>query len=190
MHIRPQSELEKMVTGQNYDPTDPELSQKRTFARQFISELNGIPYENWNVKRQLYTGFFGGVGKELLIELPFICDYGFNIFWGDHVFVNFDCLFLDSAPIHIGDRVKIAPSVRLYTATHPLDPNKRNSGLEFAKPIIIEEDVWLGGGVIVNPGVRIGARTVIGSGSVLTRDIPADVLAVGNPARVIKSIGK
>ncbi len=188
MNTRPPSELQKMITGKYYDPIDPELAGKRIFARQIINQFRAIPYENWNEKRELYTDFFGKVGMELFIEQPFTCDYGFNIFWGDHVYVNFDCIFLDSAPIHIGDRVMIAPSVKLFTATHPLDHTRRNSGLEFAKPIIIEDDVWLGGGVIVNPGIRIGARAVIGSGSVVTRDVPAGVMAAGNPARVIKSI--
>lgn len=179
-----------MITGKSYNPLDPELTEKRAYAREIINQFKAISYENWNAKRLLYNSFFGKVGKELFIEQPFICDYGFNIFWGDHVYVNFDCIFLDSAPIYIGDRVMIAPSVKLFTATHPLDHARRTNGLEYAKSIIIEEDVWVGGGVIVNPGIKIGARSVIGSGSVVTRDVPAGVMAAGNPARVIKSIDK
>lgn len=190
MSLKNQSELQKMIAGEYYDPTDPELSDKRSLARQVLKQLAGIPYEDWTAKREIYADFFGGVGENLFIEQPFICDYGFNIFFGERVYVNFNCIFLDSAAIHIGDRVMLAPSVQLFTATHPLDHEKRNSGLEFAKEIIIGDDAWLGGGVIVNPGITIGDRSVIGSGSVVTRDIPPDVLAAGNPARVIKSIEK
>lgn len=183
------SELQKMITGELYNPLVEELIEKRSLARQALKELGSLPYEAWDEKRQIYSNLFGDVGNHLTIEQPFICDYGFNIFFGDQVFLNFDCILLDSAPINIGNRVMLAPSVRIYTATHPLDHQRRNSGQEFAKPVTIGDDVWLGGSVIVNPGVKIGARSVIGSGSVVVKDIPSDVLAAGNPARVIKAIG-
>ncbi len=183
-----QSELDKMVSGQLYNPADPELVHKRWLARRWMAEFSGIPYDDLDQKRKAYESFFGAAGKNLFIEPPFYCDYGFNIYWGDQSYANFNCVFLDCAPIHIGSRVFMAPAVQLYTATHPVEHEARNSGVEFAKPISIGDDVWIGGGAIVNPGVTIGHRSVIGSGSVVARDIPDDVVAVGNPARVVRRI--
>lgn len=185
-----QTELEKMVTGQDYNPKDPELTKKRWQAREMLKEWEALPYQGWSAKRQLWKRIFASIKANLTIELPFICDYGENIYFGESVFINFDCIFLDSAPIRIGNRVMFAPSVKLFTATHPLHHEKRNSGLEFAKPINIGSDVWIGGGAIVNPGISIGDRSVIGSGSVVTKDVPSDVLVAGNPARVIKAIDR
>lgn len=182
------TELEKIISGKDYNPTDPELSRKRWQAREMLNEWKGIPYQDWTEKRKLWQRLFGHTSNDLTIELPFLCDYGFNIHLGKKVFINFDCIFLDSAPIHIGDRVMIAPSVKIFTASHSLNHRQRNSGVEFANPISIGSDVWIGGGAIINPGVTIGDRSVIGSGSVVTRHIPADVLAAGNPARVIKTL--
>jgi len=183
-----ESERSKMTSGQMYNPADPELVASRIHARKMLEELRRIPYSDFEAKRRFYGSFFGSVGKDLFIEPPFYCDYGFNIHWGDHNYANFNCTFLDCAPIHIGDRVFMAPSVHLYTATHPIDARARSAGEEYARPIYIGDDVWLGGGTIVNPGVTIGARSVIGSGSVVTKDIPADVVAAGNPARIIRKI--
>ena len=182
------TELQKMIAGDLYDPLDPELVEKRTLARQIMEDLARIPYGNLSEKRAIYREFFGEAGEDLFIEPPFYCDYGFNIFWGRKSYANFNCVFLDCAPIHIGDRVFMAPSVHRYTATHPIDHNERNSGVEMAHPITIGDDVWIGGGTIVNPGITIGSRSVIGSGSVVTHDIPDDVVAVGNPVRVIRRI--
>lgn len=185
-----QSEWDKMVSGQLYNPTDPELVHKRWLARRWMTEFSRIPYDDLEQKRKAYLSFFGAAGENLFIEPPFYCDYGFNIHWGDHSYANFNCVFLDCAPIHIGSRVFIAPAVQLYTATHPVEHEARNSGVEYAKPITIGDDVWVGGGVIVNPGVTIGSRSVIGSGSVVTSDIPDDVVVVGNPARVVRKISE
>jgi maltose O-acetyltransferase len=124
------------------------------------------------------------------IEPPFYCDYGSNITLGDKVYFNFNCIILDIAPVVIGSGVMFGPAVQIYTATHPLNAAERNSGLEFGLPISIGDDVWVGGGAIICPGVKIGARSVIGAGSVVTKDIPEDVLAVGNPCRVIRAIEK
>lgn len=182
------SERSKMTSGQMYNLADPELVASRIHARKMLEELRRIPYSDFEAKRRFYGSFFGSVGKDLFIEPPFYCDYGFNIHWGDHNYANFNCTFLDCAPIHIGNRVFMAPSVHLYTATHPIDARARSAGEEYARPIYIGDDVWLGGGTIVNPGVTIGARSVIGSGSVVTKDIPTDVVAAGNPARIIRKI--
>ena len=126
----------------------------------------------------------GAVGDGTTVKPRFMCDYGFNIRAGRNLFVNYDCIFLDVAPIDIGDDVQIAPAVQLYTATHPLDAAVRRSGLESGRPIRIGHNVWIGGGAIVLPGVTIGDDAVIGAGSVVTRDVPAGSVVVGNPARV------
>ncbi|MEM9258823.1 MAG: sugar O-acetyltransferase, partial [Bacteroidota bacterium] len=112
----------------------------------------------------------------------------FNVHWGENAYANFGCIFLDAAPIYVGKNVMMAPAVKLFTATHPIDATERNTGIEFAHPIRIGDNVWLGGGAIVNPGVSIGENTVIGSGSVVTKNIPANVVAAGNPCRVIRNI--
>ena len=130
----------------------------------------------------------GMAGKNLWIEPPFYCDYGYNIQLGDHVFMNYNCCILDVSTVKIGNNVMFAPGVQVLTATHPLEAKPRNSGKEFAKPITIGNEVWVGGNAIICPGVTIGDRAVIGAGAVVTRDIPADVFAAGNPARVIKEI--
>jgi maltose O-acetyltransferase len=128
-------------------------------------------------------------GKGVWIEPPFFCDYGRNITLGDKVFFNFNCVVLDVAPVRIGSRVLVGPAVQIYAATHPLRAVERRTGLELGAPVEIGDDVWIGGGAIVCPGVRIGARSVIGAGSVVTRDIPEDVFAAGNPCRVVRAIG-
>jgi maltose O-acetyltransferase len=132
---------------------------------------------------------FGEFGEGSVVMAPFQCDYGYNIRIGRNGFVNYDCVFLDCAPITIGDDVQIGPAVQLYTATHPVDAAIRRAGPEYALPITIGSGVWIGGGSIVLPGVNIGANTLIGAGSVVTRDIPAGVVAAGNPCRVLRSVG-
>jgi len=124
------------------------------------------------------------------MQRPFFCDYGTNIELGRKVFFNFNCVVLDVTPVRIGDHTLFGPEVLIYTATHPLDAEVRRAGLEFAKPVEIGADVWVGGGAIICPGVRIGARAVIGAGSVVTRDIPDDVFAAGNPCRVIRPLAE
>ena len=130
------------------------------------------------------------VGKEVWIEPPFYCDYGSNITLGDNVFFNFNCVVLDVTPVVIGSRVLFGPAVQIYAATHPLSAAERRSGLEAGKPVEIGDDVWVGGGAIICPGVQIGPESVIGAGSVVTRNIPARVLAAGNPCRVIRELGE
>ncbi len=182
------TEKEKMVKGASYDPFDKELIAGRLRARRICKEISEIPMDKEKQRRHLFKELLGTTGKRFYIENPFICDYGYNIHWGENSYANFGCTILDSAPVHIGKNVMMAPNVQILTATHPLEYAARNSGLEFAKPIYIGDNVWIGGGAIINPGVTIGHGSVIGSGSVVTKDIPENVLAVGSPCKVLKKI--
>lgn len=182
------SEKEKMLRGERYDPRDPQLASERRQARDLCQAFNDTRDADVAERARLLAALFGQDDAGAWIEPPFFCDYGVNITLGDQVFFNFNCVVLDVAPVVIGNHVMFGPAVQIYTATHPLDAAERRSGLEFAQPITIEDDVWVGGGVIICPGVRIGARAVIGAGSVVTRDVPADVFAAGNPCRVIRAI--
>lgn len=183
------TEREKMLAGELYDARDPELQTLRRRARLLIHELNASRDDAEAQRRRLLAELLPMAGEGLWIEPPFYCDYGAHIRLGRGVFFNFDCVVLDVAPVTIGDHVLFGPSVQLYTATHPLEAAARRSGLEAGRPIAIGDDCWIGGGAVINPGVSIGARSVIGAGSVVTRDLPADVFAAGNPCRVIRPIG-
>jgi maltose O-acetyltransferase len=169
------------VTGL-YDPSQPELVAARERARGVLARYNATP------EGQLLRELLARVGAEPYVEPPFFCDYGTNTSLGDRFYANTGCIFLDSAPVTIGDRVLFGPAVQLLTATHPVEAELRAQGLEYAEPISIGDDAWLGGGAIVLPGVTIGDRAVVGAGSVVTRDVPADVVVAGNPARVIRSL--
>jgi maltose O-acetyltransferase len=165
-----------------YDPMQPELVEARQRARELLARYNATAEE------QLLRELFARVGAEPFIEPPFFCDYGTNTSIGDRFYANTGCIFLDSASVTIGARVLFGPAVQLLGATHPLEAEQRASGLEFRAPIAIGDDVWVGGGAIVLPGVTIGDRAIVGAGSVVTRDVPADVVVAGNPARVIRSL--
>ena len=182
------TERERMLAGELYDPSDPELKAARRRARLLCNALNATREDEPEKRAELLRALMPNAGAGLELEPPFFCDYGQNITLGDKVFMNFNCVILDVAPVHIGSRVMFGPAVQLYAATHPLNAKERSNGRELGKPIVIGDDVWLGGGAIVCPGVRIGARAVIGSGSVVTKDVPDCVLAVGNPCRVIREI--
>jgi maltose O-acetyltransferase len=177
------SEREKMIAGELYRASDPELAAARLRAQELLVRYNASVPADAAARESLLRELFGAVGDAPTVMPRFSCDYGFNIRAGRNLFVNFDCVFLDVAPITIGDDVQIAPVVQLLTATHPLDPAVRRSGLEGGKPIRIGNNVWIGGGAIVLPGVAVGDDAVIGAGSVVTRDVPAGVVVVGNPAR-------
>jgi maltose O-acetyltransferase len=182
------TEKRKMLTGEMYLATDPELVAERMRARQILQRFNSSDVDDPHRRRALLDELLGGHAKNYVIEPPFQCDYGYNIIVGENFFANFNCVFLDVMRIEIGRNVMFGPAVQLYTATHPLDVAERNSGREFGKPITIGDNVWIGGAAIVLPGVTIGSGTTIGAGSVVTRDVPAGVLAVGNPCRVVRTL--
>lgn len=181
------SEWQKMVNGELYNALDLELVQARTRARDLCQDLNATRGAQDEERRSILRQLFARGGDTVWMQPPFFCDYGINIELGERVFFNFNCVVLDVARVAIGDYTLFGPAVQIYTATHPFDAALRRSQ-EFAKPIDIGSDVWVGGGAIICPGVRIGARAVIGAGSVVTKDIPDDVFAAGNPCRVIRSV--
>ncbi len=183
------TEKEKMLAGQLYDATDPVLAQEQKRARELTQKLNLSEYGNDIACRQLLNALLPNAETDIRIEPPFFCDYGYNIYTGTEVFINFNCVLLDVMPIHIGSNVLLGPSVQVYTATHPKDAQKRREGLEYAKPVNIGDDCWFGGGAIILPGVTIGDRCIIGSGSVVTKDIPSDAIVAGNPATIISANG-
>lgn len=184
----PKTEKEKMLAGELYNAMDPALVAGRLRARELCRALAALPPATPETdKAELLAQLFG-TPTNVYITPPFFCDYGSNIRLGENVYFNFNCVVLDVAPVTIGDNTLFGPMVQIYTATHPMDASTRKSGLEFAKPITIGKDVWVGGGAIICPGVTIGDGTVIGAGSVVTRDIPAGVFAAGNPCRVIRDV--
>jgi maltose O-acetyltransferase len=182
------SELQKMLDGDLYDAGDAELVTGRSKARKLFTKYNAANYDDKETKHAILKELLGGFTNAIDIQSPFYCDYGSNIFAGDNLFLNFNCIILDCARVTLGDNVFMAPNVQLYTAYHPVIASERIKGPEYAAPITIGNNVWLGGGVIVCPGVTIGDNTTIGAGSVVTKDIPANVVAVGNPCRVIKKV--
>ncbi len=177
-----------MLAGELYLASDEELSQERLNARILLKKLNDSAPDETQLRQQVMGQLLRAIGKDFGIEPPFYCDYGYNIKVGDQVFFNFNCTLLDVCTITIGNRCLFGPNVQVYTATHPIEASARGSLLEFGRPIHIEDDVWVGGGAIICPGVRIGSRSIIAAGSVVTKDVPADVLVGGNPARIIKNL--
>jgi maltose O-acetyltransferase len=181
------SEKQKMLAGELYDAADLQLATERQHARLLCHALNHLaPQED--ARRPALLAELLGAANGANIQPPFFCDYGYNIEIGAHTWINVNCVVLDVMPVRIGAHVLFGPGVQVYTASHPLDAAVRRQGLECAKPVTIGDDVWIGGGTVICPGVSIGAGTVIGAGSVVTRDIPAGVLAAGNPCRVIRPL--
>ncbi len=181
------TEREKMLAGEPYDPLDPDLVRGRDLARDLCQDLNATRERDQVVRRDILTRLFAQGGDSVWMQPPFFCDYGANIFLGQRVFFNFNCVVLDVCRVTIGDYTLFGPAVQIYTATHPMDAELRRKQ-ESGKPIEIGSDVWVGGGAILCPGVTVGAKTVIGAGSVVTKSIPAGVFAAGNPCRVIREI--
>ena len=177
-----------MLAGELYNPLDDQLSIERLNARLLLAALNETREDETAERSSLLRELLPNAGPGLWLQPPFYCDYGSNIILGEKVFFNFNCVVLDVTLVTIGSRTMFGPNVQVYTATHPMDHKERAAGLEYAKPISIGEDVWIGGSVVICPGVTIGDRSVIGAGSVVTKDIPADVFAAGNPCKVIRSL--
>jgi maltose O-acetyltransferase len=181
------TEREKMLAGELYDPFDGELIAGRNRARDLCQKLNATREAEHEERRRILRDLFGSGGDSVWMQPPFFCDYGTNIDLGERVFFNFNCVVLDVCRVIIGSFTLLGPAVQIYTPLHPLNAELRRRQ-EFGKPIEIGSDVWIGGGAILLPGVRIGDKAVIGAGSVVTRDMPAGVFAAGNPCRVVREI--
>jgi maltose O-acetyltransferase len=190
------TEKERMLAGEAYNSRDPELLARYHKARVLLRAFAETPSTETAKKQEVLGALLGGLGRAVWIEAPFFCDYGENIFIGNNVFVNYNCVFLDGSRIFIGNNVLIGPAVQIYTATHPLaarerlqhDRNQEAGYLTRALPVRIGNNVWIGGGAILMPGVEIGENTTIGAGSVVTKSVPADCFAAGNPCRVIREL--
>ena len=181
------TDRQKMLAGELYDPLDPELATARERARSLCAALNASKVSERDDRRRILGELFGTGGDTVWMQPPFHCDYGSNIHLGTRVFFNFNCTVLDVCEVLIGDYTLFGPGVQILTPLHPLDAGLRRTR-EYGKPIAVGADVWVGGGALILAGVHIGARSIIGAGSVVTRDIPEDVLAAGNPCRVIKEL--
>lgn len=182
------TEKEKMLAGELYDPGDGTLAAERMRAKEQCHRYNQLPPSQTAERERQLRALLGRTHGAFVIEQPFWCDYGSNIEIGAHFYANHGMIVLDGNKVTFGDNVLVGPNCGFYTAGHPLDAQRRNSGLEYAKPITIGDNVWLGGNVCVLPGVTIGDNAVIGAGSVVTHDIPPNVLAAGNPCTVIRQI--
>lgn len=182
------TEKEKMLAGLIYDASDPELLEEIEHARDMIFRLNNLHPSDSDGKNAILGKLLGKMGKNCRINLPFYCDYGSNIEIGDNFFSNFNLTILDEAMVIFGNNVFVAPNVSIYTAGHPVDPDERNTLAEYALPVTIGSNVWIGGSVTIIPGVTIGDNVTIGAGSVVVKDIPSDCIAVGNPCRPIRKI--
>jgi maltose O-acetyltransferase len=181
---------ERMLRGELYRFDDRELEADHARAQELLERYNATRHAEQELRDRLLRELLGDVGDGVIVRPTFRCDYGSHIAIGAGTFVNFDCVMLDGAPIRIGAACQIATRVQLLTATHPIDPEPRRLGWELVAPITLEDNVWLGGGAIVCPGVTIGENTVVGAGAVVTRDLPAGVVAIGAPARAVREIGE
>jgi maltose O-acetyltransferase len=177
------TEKQKMLAGELYRPGDPELQVDAAANKAWLARYNAALAAPAAERHVLLSEHLGRVGRDAVIRPPFFCDYGYNIHLGDEVFLNFNCVILDIVEVTIGDRTQIGPAVQIYAADHPRDAATRRAGLEFGRPVRIGGDVWIGGGAIILPGISIGDGAVIGAGSVVTRDVAADQIVTGNPAR-------
>lgn len=195
------TELEKCMNGENYNCHDEVFLEYKNTARTLLVKYNSLPYDEKAGKREILKRLFGSIGTNVSVGYPFTCDYGCNIYLGSNVSINMNCTFIDCNKITIGNNVLIASNVQIYTATHPIELEERltqdwkmETGEYFCRtyalPVTIGNGCWIGGGVIIIPGVNIGNGSVIGAGSVVTKDIPENSVAVGNPCRVIRKINR
>lgn len=180
----------QMTGGEIYDATHPGLIRLLSATREKIRDFNDLRPSQTEEQQAILHELLGAHGRNMHFNQPFRCDYGRNIFIGENFFANFNFTVLDEAEVRIGDNAFIGPNVSIYTACHPLDADSRNTGVEWAEPVTIGNNVWIGGSATILPGVTIGDNVVIGAGSVVTKDIPSDSLACGNPARVIREISR
>lgn len=181
------TEKEKMLAGLHFNPFDSELVALRLEARLKTERLNQTSMAHRKQRTAILKSLFGSTGKNLYIESSFNCDYGINIHVGENFYANFGCVILDVAEVRIGDNCMIAPQVGIYTATHPIDPTERAQGFEYAKPIHIGHNCWIGGHATLNPGIRLGDNVVVASGAVVTKSFGDNVVVAGNPARIIRN---
>jgi maltose O-acetyltransferase len=182
------TEREKMLAGELYLASDPELLQMRRRARELTAAYNRTAQDEAAERARLLRALLGRCGAGVWVEPPFYCDYGVHTSLGDAVYLNFNCVFLDCAAVEVGDNVKFGPAVQVYAARHPVPAAERIAGPELASPVRIGRNCWIGGGAILCPGVTIGDNTTVGAGSVVVRDLPANVVAVGNPCRVVRRL--
>ena len=177
------TEKQKMLAGELYSPADPEIQADLAAAQVWMDRYNSLHSVSADEAHALLVERLAAVGEGTLVRAPFHCDYGFNIKLGRDVFLNFNCVILDGTQVTIGDMTKIGPGVQILTADHPRDPAVRAQGLEFGRPVTIGKNVWIGAGALIMPGVTIGDDAIVGAGSVVTRDVPAGVTVMGNPAK-------
>ena len=177
--------MTQKIVLREFNPLTPEFLAARKRAKKLCMQINATTSDQFKIRAPLYQQLFGKVSSAF-IEPNFFCDYGYNIFIGEKFFANHNCIFLDAEKITIGDRVLLGPNVHLYTTTHPTSTESRASGLQLIAPIVIEDDCWIGGNTVIMPGVTIGSGSVIGAGSVVTKSIPANVIAAGAPCKVIR----
>lgn len=184
--MSPKTEKEKMLAGELYNLLDPELDQIRQETKKKLHTYN-LSYPDAD-RRTMLSDMLGTIGNNVIIWTPFNCIYGENIYLGNNVFLNLNCMFIDNNRVEIGDHAMLGPGVQIYTAAHPLDAESRNQRYEIAKPVTIGDNVWIGGSAILLPGVKIGDKSVVGAGAVVTKDVPANVVVAGNPAKIIRTI--
>jgi len=184
--MRCRTEKEKMLAGEKYNFFDPDLELERQKVKEHLHQYNRT--ETLPERQSILQHLLGQIGQNSIIEPPFYCVYGQNISIGDHVFLNFLCTILDCNKVHIGNHVMIGPNVQIYTAAHEILAEERIQGIEVARPIVIQDNVWIGGAAILLPGVSIGRNAVVGAGAVVSRNVPANTVVAGNPARVLREL--
>ena len=182
------TQKQKMLASEAFKTGDPELMADKKNARILAEKYNHSSEEDLSYRKSLLKELFGTCGENIFIKPPFHCDYGYQIFVGENFFANFDCVFLDAAPIEIGDNCMIGPKTCIYAISHPLDPIERRKGIGLPKKVTIGNNVWIGGGVTILPGVSLGNNVIVGAGSVVTKSFPDNVVIAGNPAKIIKKI--